>query len=96
MSTGVTELGTKEVGEVHQNVKYSSFSSYMLKTPSLLTQEFKENNKEQEKLLKHICNFGALAVWINGRRAASYYIGVDTRKYQHHLINPTTLDCITS
>ena len=30
VSTGVTEAGNKEVGEVHQAVKYSSLLSHML------------------------------------------------------------------
>ena len=35
--TSVTEVGTKEVEEVQQSVKYSSFLYYMLKPPSLIT-----------------------------------------------------------
>ena len=38
--TGVPELGTKEVEEVHQIVKYFSLLSYMMKSPSLPTQGF--------------------------------------------------------
>ena len=47
VSTGVTEVGKKEVEEVHKAVKYSSLFSYMLKTPSLITQGFKKNKKAQ-------------------------------------------------
>ena len=39
--TGVIEVGTKEVEEVQQHVKYSSLSSYMFKPPSLLAPVFK-------------------------------------------------------
>ena len=35
VSTGVTEVGTKDVEEVQQAVKYLSLSSYVLKPPSL-------------------------------------------------------------
>ena len=37
VSTGVTEVGTKDVEEVQQAVKYLSLSSYVLRPPSLLT-----------------------------------------------------------
>ena len=58
VSTVVTEVEKKYVEEVQQVVKYSSLSSYILKTPSLLIQGLKKNNKSQEKLFKHMCNFG--------------------------------------
>ena len=45
VSTVVTEVGTKEVEEVQQDVKSPSFSYFMLKTTSLLTQVFKDDNK---------------------------------------------------
>ena len=64
VGTGVPEAGTKEV---HQAVKYSSLSSYVLKPPSLLTQGFKEHNMTQEKLFKDMCNFGLLAERKSGR-----------------------------
>ena len=92
--TGVTELGTKEVEEVQQAVKYSSISSYMSKPPSLLTQNFNENKKTQEKIFKNMCNFRAQLVWSNDRRAISSYLDVDNRKYQYRLLNPNPLDCI--
>ena len=43
--TGVTQLGTEQVEEVQQVVKYSSLLSYMLKATSLLTQVFNKNEK---------------------------------------------------
>ena len=45
--TGLTEVGTKEVEELYQAVKYSSLFSYVLKPTSLLTQGFKDNKKSQ-------------------------------------------------
>ena len=78
----VPEGGTKEVEEVQQAVKYSSLFPFMLKPPSLLIQGFKDNNKAQYNLLNGMCNFGAHAVWRNGRRAANSYLGVETSKYQ--------------
>ena len=89
MSTGVTEVRTKETEEVHQDVKYSSLSPYTLKPTSLITEVFKDNKKAQEKLSKHVCNFGSRTEWINGRRAVSYYLDAEIRKYQNHLLNPT-------
>ena len=79
---------------MQQAVKYSSISSYMLKYPSLLTQVIKYNKKAQEKLLKHMCNFGSPEEWGSERRAVSYYIYVETGKYQYHLLNPTPLECV--
>ena len=61
MRTGVTQSGTEDMEEVQQVVKYSSFSSYMLKPPSLLTQVFSNNKKAQDNLFNHMCNFGARA-----------------------------------
>ena len=90
--TGIIEAGTKEVEEVHQAVKFSSLFSYIMKPTSLLTQRSKENNKAQEKLFNDMCNFGAQAVWRNGRRAVSYYLDVDTITYQYRLLNLTPLD----
>ena len=59
--TGITLSGTEEVEEVEEVqrvLKYSSLLSYMLKPPSLLTQDFNDNKKAQETLFKHMCNFG--------------------------------------
>ena len=62
VSTGVTEVGTKEVEEAQKAVKYSSLSSFILKPPSLLAQEFRQNKKAQDNLFKYMYNFGAQAV----------------------------------
>ena len=75
-------------------MKYSSLSSYMLKPPSLITHGFNKNKRAQEKLFNHVCNFGALSEWRNGRRAASSYLGVDISNDQYRLVNPTPLECI--
>ena len=64
--TGVTDVGTKEVKEVQETVKYSSPLSYTLKPSYLLSQEFKDNKNAQENIFKHTCNFGARSVWRNG------------------------------
>ena len=59
LGSGVTE----EVEYIQKAVKYSSIFSYMLEPSHLLTQSFENNRKEQEKLSKHICNFGARVEW---------------------------------
>ena len=56
VGAGVTE----EVEYIHKALKYSSILSYMLKPSCLLTQGFGNNRTEQEKLLKHMYNIGAL------------------------------------
>ena len=58
----------------------------MPKTSHLLTQE---------KLFKHMCNFGSRVECREGRIVVSYYLDVDTTKYQCRLLNHTPLDCIT-
>ena len=90
----MTEVGTKEVEEMQQDLKYSSLLSFMLKPTSFLTQGFKENQKALEKLFNSMCDFGSQEQWGGGRRAFSSYIDVDTSKDQCRLINPTPLDCI--
>ena len=55
LGAGVTE----EVEYMQKAVKSSSRSSYMLKPSHLLTQGFDNNRTAQEKILKHMCNFGA-------------------------------------
>ena len=57
MITGVTQLVTEELEEVHKVVKKNSLSSYMLKPTSLIIQVFKENNKAHENLFKHMNKF---------------------------------------
>ena len=76
-------------------LKYYSLLSYMLKPSHLLTQGFDKNRKAQEKIFKHMCNFGARAEWMEGRRVVRPYTYVDTTKYQLRLLNITPLDCIT-
>ena len=57
--TGVTQSGIEEVEEVQRVVKYSSLLSFMFKHPYVLTEVCNKNNKAQEKLFNHMCNFGA-------------------------------------
>ena len=66
----------------------------MLKHPSLLTQAFNNNNQSQEKIFKHMCNFGAQSECRNGIRAFSSYLDVDIINDQYRMVNPTSLDCI--
>ena len=66
----------------------------MLKPPSVLTQGFKYNNKSQENILNHMCNFLSQEDWRNIRIAVSSYLGVYTSKDKYRLINSTPLDCI--
>ena len=73
-------------------VKYSSILSYMLKPSHLLTKSFDLNRTAQEKIFKHMCNFGAREKWREGRRVVSSYLDVETTKYQCHLLNPTPLE----
>ena len=75
-------------------MKYSSLLSYILKPSHLLTQGFENNRTAQEKLLKHICNFGAWAKWREGRRVVGSYLDVETTKYQCRIFNTTTLNFI--
>ena len=75
-------------------VKYSSLSSYMLKPPSLLLQGFNKNNKSQENIFKHMCNFGSQSEWSNGRRDFSSYLDGDIRNDQYRLVDKTPLECI--
>ena len=91
VGAGVTE----EVQDMQKDLKSSSLSSYMLKPSKLLTQGFENNRTAQEKLFKHMCNFGSRAEWREGRSVISSYLDVDTTKDQCRLLNPTTLDCIT-
>ena len=85
----------EEVEDMQKALKYSSLLSYMLKPSHLLTQSFENSTTAQDKLLKHMCNFGARAKWREGRRVVSSYLDVDTTKYQCRLLDPTPLDCIT-
>ena len=60
----------------------------------LLTQLFGENMTAQEKIFKHMCNFGAWSEWRKVRRVISSYRGADNNKDQCGLFNPTPLGCI--
>ena len=75
-------------------LKSSSLSSYILKPSSLLTQGFEKNKTAQEKLFKHMCNFGSRAEWRKGRSVISSYLDVETTKDQFCLLNPKPLYCI--
>ena len=78
LGAGVTE----ELEDMQNAFKYSSLLSYMLKPSHLLTRGFENNRTAQEKLFKHMCNFGERAEWREGRRVVSSYIDVETTKYQ--------------
>ena len=91
VGAGVTE----EVGDMHKYLKSSSLSSYMFKPSNILTQGFEKNRTAQEKIFKHMCNFGSWEEWRKGRIVFSYYLDVDTTKDQCSILNPTPLDCIT-
>ena len=91
VGSGVTE----EVGDMQKSLKSSSLSSYILKPYQLLTQGFGENSTSQQKIFKHMCNYGSHAEWRKGRRVVSYYLDVDTTKDQFRFLNPTPFDYIT-
>ena len=80
---------------MHQAVKDASRLSYLLKPPSFPTQLFKENNKSHLNIFKHMCHFAEWSKCRIRRISVSSYIDVDIRKYQEHLLNPNTFDCIT-
>ena len=91
LGAGVTE----EVEYTQKSFKSSSLSSYMLKPSCLLTQGFENNRTAQEKLFKHMCNFGSQEEWSEGRKSVSSYLDVETTKYQCSILNPTPLVFIT-
>ena len=95
MITGVTKVLTKDVKEVNHAVKSFSVFPYMLKPYYVLTQQFKENKKAQDKLFNHICDVESRSVWGGGRRTISSYLDIDVRKYQYCLFNIAPLDDIT-
>ena len=66
----------------------------MLKPSNLLTHGFGNNSTAQEKLFKHMCNFGARTELREGRRLVSFYLDVETTKYQCRILNPTPLEFI--
>ena len=59
LGAGVTE----EVEDMHNDLKYSSLSYYILKHSHLLTHSFENNRTKTEKVFKHMCNFGAREKW---------------------------------
>ena len=77
---------------MQRDSKSFSLSSYMLKPSHLLTKGFEINRMAEEKLFKHMCNFGAWEKWRECRRVVSYYIDVETTKDQCHILNPTPLE----
>ena len=91
VGAGVTE----EVGDMQKALKSSFILSCMLKPSKLLTQGFENNRTAQDKLFKHMRNFGSRAEWRKGRRVVSSYLDVETTKDQCRLLNTTPLDCIT-
>ena len=52
---------TEEVQDMQKALKSSSLLSYILKPSYLITHVFEKNRTEQEKLFKHMCNFGSRA-----------------------------------
>ena len=90
LGAGVTE----EVQYMQKDLNSSSLLSYMLKPSKLLTQGFEKNRTAQDKLFKHMCNFGAQVEWREGGSVISSYLDVETTKDQFRLLNPTPLDCI--
>ena len=90
--SGLVGVGvTEEVRDMQKDFNSSSISSYMLKPSKLITQSFENNRTAQEKLLKHMCNFGSREVWRKGRSVISFYLDVETTKYQFRLLNTTPL-----
>ena len=85
---------TEEVQDIQKALKSSSLSSYILKPSILLTQGFENNRTAQEKLFKHMFNFGSRAERRRGGIDISSYLDVVTTNYQCRLLNPTPLDCI--
>ena len=74
-------------------VKYSSFLSYTLKPSHSLTQVFEKNRTAQEKLFKHMCNFGTWVEWREGEIVVSSYLDIETTKYEFRFLIPTPLAC---
>ena len=74
---------------MQKGLNSSSLLSYMLKPSKLLTQGFENNRTAQEKLFKHMCNFGSREECRKGRSVISYYLDVETTKYQCLILNTT-------
>ena len=75
-------------------LKYSYIFSYILKPSHLITQIFDNNRTSQEKIFKHMYNFGAQAEWREGRRVVGSYLYFETIKDKCQLLNPTPLEYI--
>ena len=57
--SGLVGLGvTEEVEDMQKGLKYFSLLFYMLKPSNLLTQGYENNRTAQERLFKHMCDFG--------------------------------------
>ena len=67
----------------------------MLKLSHLLTQVFEKNRTAQDKLFKHMCNFGARSNWTEGRKVFSNHLDFDTTKDQFRILDLTPLDFIS-
>ena len=63
-------------------LKSSSLSSYLLKPSKSLTHGFENNRTAQEKLFKHMCNFGSRSEWRKGRSVISSYLDVESFQLQ--------------
>ena len=83
---------TEELEDMQKDLKYSSISSYILKSSHLFTYGFKNNRMAHEKLFKHMCSLGSREKWRERRRVFSSYIDVETTKYQCRILNHTPLD----
>ena len=80
--------------DIQKAVKSSSLFPHICKTSHLLTQGFEKNRTAQEKIFKHMYNFGEREEWMEGRFFLSFYLDVETAKDQCPLLNTMTLDCI--
>ena len=80
--SGLVRAGViEEVGYMQNYLKSSSILSYILKPSHLFTEGFGKNRTAQEKLFKHMCNFGSRAEWREGKRVISSYLDVETTTY---------------
>ena len=57
-------------------------------------QGFEYNKNEQGDIFNNMCQFWSWEECSRGKISVSSYIGIDTRKYQYHLLNPTRLEFI--
>ena len=76
-------------------MKDDSFSSFMLKTPSFITQVLKDDKDAQENTFNHMLNFGSQIKRRSGRISIGSYLDGNVIKDQDLLINPNPLDTIT-